>query len=115
MKKIKAKHGTKVVVPCAYDLIAGNYQNTQYEVANLQRDLETGKSRKEVIERIQVLLEALDGGYQDDMKLIRDILKANGDKDLANELKNLAKRRDPGSGSKSEDSIVEQYGSASGG
>jgi hypothetical protein len=49
-----------------------------------------------VIERIQVLLEALDGGDQDDMKLIRDTLKANGDKDLANELKNLAKRRDPG-------------------
>jgi hypothetical protein len=35
MKKIKEKHGTKVVVLCAYGLIAGSYQNTQYEFANL--------------------------------------------------------------------------------
>jgi hypothetical protein len=87
----------------------------KYEFANLQSDLETGKSRKEVIERIRVLLEALDGGDQDDMKLIRDTLKANGDKDLANELENLAKRRDPGFDSDSEDSIVEPNGSVSGG
>lgn len=116
MKKRKEKHGTKeVAVPCAYDLIAGNYQNTQYELANLQSDLETGKSRKEVIERIQVLLEALNGGEQDDIKLMQDTLKANGDKDLANELEDLAKRGDPGSDSESEDSIVEHYGSVSGG